>query len=241
MNKENKDMQTILKKIGILLSAGCILGAGGTAHASSIEVNFGSNRDGFGGFTPLGWGSFTEETDSILYQGPGSNRNRNSTLMTGALTGENALSRAEGSSHTFVSVIQFNSTTGSGASRNVSMVLFGDQVGTNGISLKLHEARNSFQIDLGLNNFSSESTPGATKTWGGAPFASGAVFTLEGTVRFTADDVFVTFTLTDHAEAPFSDTVARTIPISSLSGDFHGFGSRNRGLNFEAQRFTTLP
>lgn len=234
-------MQTLLKKIGMLVSAGVLLGAGVAAHASSLDVNFGSNHDGFGGFSPLGRGSLTEGPDSILVRIPSGSSNRNTTMMTAALTGENALSRAEGSIHTFVSVIKFNSTTGSGASRNVSMVLFGNKNGTHGISLKLHEADDLFQIDLGLNNFSSKSASGESKKWAGASFTSGAVFILEGTVRFMKDTVFVTFTLTDDASPAFSDTVARTIPISSLAGDYHGFGTRNRGLSFDALSFTLLP
>ena len=230
-----------MKKIGTLLTVGLIAGAGAMAHAGTLDVNFGSDNDGFGGFTAGGHGTWSEQAKAINFDREADNSDRNGRLMTNAFTGGRALSKAAGSSYTFTSVIQYTSSSGSGRSRNVSMVLFGADSGSFGITLKMLEARNTFQIDLGLNEWSSQNTPGARKTWEGAKFASGAVFTLVGTVTFTEDDAMISFTLTDNTARPFSDTVTRTIPKSSLSGDFHGVATRNRGLNFDVISFTATP
>ncbi|MCC5844312.1 MAG: polysaccharide lyase family 7 protein [Verrucomicrobia bacterium] len=213
--------------------------SGGNFDSATLEINvaassnnvsaarFGSDFDGFAGFSTGGNGTFTEQTDSINF-----NRNFADNSNAFLYTTNSSVNTNAGSSYAFTSVVKYNSSTDIGSPRNVSMVLFSGQTnGAFGITLKMHEHANTFQIDTGLNQFD-----GPTTSWGGKPFASGATYTLEGTVYFTADHAHVTFKLTD--DAGFSDTTTRIFSKSDLNiGNRHGIGTRNRGLNFDAKYF----
>ncbi len=231
------------------MTAGLIAGAGVTAHADLLEVNFGNGagKDGQGGFALLGRGTITPQVDRINYSLDDQGRtNRVSTYTTTALSGDNALSRDAGSSYTFTSEIRINSMVTTQKTRNVSLVLFGDNTAANdGIALKLFTGGdgNTFQIDLGTRDFSADTDSGEKKVWSGSAFVgSEAVFTLEGTVNFTADDAIVTFSLTD--QNGFTDAVSRTIAkstLASVGGDRHGISLFHRGSNYDVFRFAVIP
>ena len=249
LNTKGTHMKTRTNKLATLLTAGIIAGA--NAHAAFLEVDFGNGdgKDGQGGFALLGRGAITQQEDWINYTlGDQGSRNRLSTYTTTALSGANALSRDAGSSYTFTSEIRINSMITTQNTRNLSLVMFGDNTAANdGIALKLYTGGdgNTFQIDLGTRDFSSDADAGERKVWGGAAFVgSGAVFTLEGTVNFTADDAIVTFRLTDDAATPFTDTVSRTIAKSTLAdvgGDKHGISLFHRGTDYDAFSFAVIP
>ncbi|MCC5845678.1 MAG: PEP-CTERM sorting domain-containing protein [Verrucomicrobia bacterium] len=228
-------MKTLTNKIGTLMTAGFILGAGAMAHASFIDVRFGSNFDGFGGFSPGGNGDWTELAGGINFL-RASGSNSNGALLT-QLSGDDALSQEAGSRYVFTSMVQYNNV-GSGGSANVSMSLFSGQTNAAfGITLKMFGADNTFQIDTGLNQFNAVGD--AIKTWEGEAFGSGALFTLEGMLDFTEDNVDVLFRLTD--ENGYSDTVSRTLAKGDWSGgNYHGIGTRNAGgnANFDVITFT---
>jgi len=248
LNTKGTHMKTRTNKLATLLTAGIIAGA--NAHAALLEVDFGNGdgKDGQGGFALLGRGAITQQEDWINYTlGDQGGNNRLSTYTTTALSGANALSRDAGSSYTFTSEIRINSMITTQNTRNLSMMLFAENVGNDGIALKLYTGGdgNTFQIDLGTRDFSSDADAGERKVWGGAAFVgSGAVFTLEGTVNFTADDAIVTFRLTDDAATPFTDTVSRTIAKSTLAtvgGDKHGISLFHRGTDYDAFSFAVIP
>ncbi len=72
-----------------------MLGAAGSVHAAILDVNFGSDYDGLGGFTAVEQaGTWTETANAQNFYISGPNWS-NAGLFT-ALSGENALSTTEG-------------------------------------------------------------------------------------------------------------------------------------------------
>lgn len=236
-------MNATTKKIATLLTAGLL--AGGIAQAATIlDVNLGSNHDGFGGFATSTSNSnqtWTEQTDSIRFISQNSGMS-NASLMR-ELGGVYALA---GASYTFSSVID---TTGQGANNNnrIALSLFANTstaADLNDTGVVLHFYRgNSIQINRGLNNFSE----GSSSAWSGAPLGSG-VFTFEATVAFTHTAADISFTLTDWNA--HSQTLTHTIPLTRLDlGGFHGVSTRARtdqggtpppDLSFNVRSFTCI-
>jgi hypothetical protein len=243
-------MNITTKKLGTLVAAGFLMGAGSIAHAAIIDVTFGSDAngvgEGFAGFTAsVENGAWTEQADSVRYAVSGSS-NTNGSLMR-ELSGVNALSTSAGSSYTFTTVI--DSTSGGDGNRpnRIALSMFANtgtagDLNDTGIVVKLltQDSASTFQINRGLSNFNQQKEV----SWGGAALGE-STFTLESTVSFTATDANISFTLTDADN--FSDTMDHTIALTNLAlGDFHGAAARSRtngGTPFtmDVQSFTAIP
>ena len=232
-------MNITTKKLGTLVAAGFLMGAGSLALAFPIEildVNFGSpDNDGLGGFTTSLQdsvdGSWTVQSDSIRYSILGGSSNLLNASLVRELDGVDALSTAAGSSYTFTTVIDSTSGGNSNRPNRIALSMFADtdvaaDLNNTGIVVKLlTDGTSTFQINRGLNNFNQQKQV----SWGGAALGE-STFTLESTVSFTATHANIWFTLTDGNN--FSDTMDHTIALADLVlGDYHGAAARSRTRN----------
>ncbi len=232
-----------LKTTAAILSLSALsLSLAGTASGANLDVNFGSDNDGFGGFFTTAQSSqttFAELEDSIQVNRSSGANERSGGLWTDEFTGANALNRDDGSFYTFTTQVAINSVIGSGGAGNVALMLFSNAAETDpqGISLKMFYGTSSadspeLRIDSRVNT--SDSSSSERLAWTGDSFVSGNVFTLEGIVNFTATDAIVTFNLTDSAATPTTASVTRTFDKSALVwGDVHGVGTEHNGINFD--------
>ncbi|MCC5846145.1 MAG: PEP-CTERM sorting domain-containing protein [Verrucomicrobia bacterium] len=238
------------KKIGTLMTAGILMSLGALSHAAFLDVTFGSDHDGYAGFTATSeYGTWTEQSDSIrnLQQNSPSTPTYSNAALMRELGGASALSTAAGSSYTFTSEISSTSTnTGGNDLNRFGMVMFANtdqaaSIGSAGIAVVL-TAESNLRIGGGINNFSAG--VGALTAWTGQSITNGS-FTLESAVSFTATDANIIFTLTDGTL--HSQTLTHTIARTSLNlGDFHGFGTRtdtrnNNTFTMDVQSMQIIP
>jgi fibronectin type 3 domain-containing protein len=204
-----------------------------------LDLNFGSDNDGFAGFTPVTGVTeavWTEQADSIRLSGA-PDRNRSSLLR------EFPLDTSDGNIYSFAGVIDAIDGGRGGRGNRIGLQLFSPaQTGNTSLDAS------GIHVGLGeVDGFSMYILPGimaaaggTTKAWDGKEL-NGGLFTYEATVEFVGATVEVSFTLTDSDGA--TDTVTATLALSALNlGSRFGVASHDRSadtspFNYEVHSF----
>ena len=203
------------------------------ASAFGNETTFGSDNEGYGGFTasvssitPTPAPAWTlEATAARFTNGP----TTDSGQVNSSLLKEFILSRTDGSTATITGVLDLVSTYAADNNR-FGISLFANTVDLAGIdtglSLQYNLGSGSMQIRNGVNG----TTP-VTAAYGGLSGASavGTTFTFLADVAFVGTDIEIDFTLTDQNN--FSQTLSHTVVAADFTGTHFGFGTRGRVRN----------
>lgn len=194
------------------------------------DTNFGSDNDGFGGFTgnfetDAGTNkSWTLVADAARY----TNADNPSGLANASLLEQFNLNRSAGNSYSFTGVSTWVSTYADDNQRS-GLMLFADDVAAvgddEGLAMILNIDSGNFEIRAGVNGTEFQSA-----TYNGINNASaiGSTYTYLGEIEFTNGglDINVGFTLTDAND--FSQTLNATISAAAFTGEFFGFANRTR-------------
>lgn len=219
-------------KPGVLL--GSLIALAFTSTASGAITTFGSDNDGYGGFTaevstivPTPSPAWTLEANGArMTNGPtGDSGQVNSSLLK-----EYTLTRTSGTSYTIAGVLDIVSTYAADNNR-FGISLFANTVDLTGINTGL-----SLQHNLGTGNFlilggGIVGSTLASASFGGLNLASaiGTTFTYQADIAFVGTDIEIDFTLID--ENNFSQTISATVAAASYAGTHFGFGTRGRVRN----------
>ncbi len=205
-----------------------------------LDVNFGSDHDGFAGFTPFAGAAeavWTEQTDSIRFSSV-SDRIRASLLR------EFPLDTSDGNIYSFAGAINAIDGGRGGRGNRIGLQLFSPahtantSLDASGIHVGLGEMSAGLSIYI-LPGIMAEAG-GTTEAWDGKEL-NGGLFTYEATVAFVGTSVEVSFTLTDADGA--TGTVTTTLALSALNlGSRFGVASHDRSadtspFNYEVHSF----
>lgn len=220
---------------GAIFAAALLLACGPRSHAQT--TTFGSDNDGYGGFTadnsliiPTPEPEWTLGTSGAIFtNGPiGDSGQVNSSLLK-----QFTLDRTAGMSYTITGIADWTSTYAADNNR-LGILLFSssdDITGADsGISLQVNAGTNTIRFLLGGVN----GTQNTSATLSGVTGADliGQTLTYSADVDFVGTDINIDFTLSAPVNS-YSQTISATVAAADYTGDFFGFGSRGR------QRSTT--
>lgn len=200
------------------------------ASASANETLFGSDNEGYGGFTadfavtsPATVPGWTELADAVRFGNDGTS---NAGFVNSSLLKEYTLSRADGSSCTITGVIHLISTYAADNNR-FGISLFANTAGVVGIDSGL-----SLHYNFGDGDMVIAPGVGATGVvnadYGGlkGEAALGTLFTFKAELSFVGTNIEIDFTLTDQNN--FSQLLEATVVAGDNPGTHFGFGTRAR-------------
>jgi hypothetical protein len=200
--------------------------------ASGAITTFGSDNDGYGGFTadftvttPATVPGWTALADAVQFGNDGTS---NTGFVNSSLLKEYTLTRTSGTSYTIAGVIDILSTYAADNNR-FGISLFAGTVNVagidSGLSLQHNLASGTFRIlSPGVNG----GTILDSATYGGLNGASaiGTTFTYRADIAFVGADIDIDFTLID--QNSHSQTVSTTVLAADYTGNHFGFGTRGR-------------
>lgn len=206
-----------------------------TPGVTAGAMLFGSDRDGYGGFTTSvvdNGESWTLRSTSVRYitddpDGPGG---AEGGTKNGSLLKQYTIARSEGSAHRIQGVVRL--TNGYADDNNrIGIYLFGNTANpsrsspeTGALHLVLNLNTNAMSITRGMGGVELASTAKLGTLQRALLFGTDLVFTAE--VSFTGANINVTFSLTDQNSEVSS--VSTTVAASSFIGEYFGFATRSR-------------
>lgn len=224
--------------------------------AFSQMILFGSDNDGYGGFTsgissslgsPLP--TWSEELNGVRFTNAPTN---DSGQVNSSLLRQFTLDRTDGRSFTITGVADWTSTYAGSDNNRLGIALFAtsdDLAGAEtGLSLHVNLSASQIRITPGVNGtaISSAALSGVTNTQ-----LIGQTLTYVAAISFVGSNIEIDFTLSAPVNS-YSQTISTTVAAASYTGDNFGFSSRGRvrntsvGVNdspfiYEAQSFTVVP
>jgi hypothetical protein len=206
-----------------------------TASASAQETVFGTDNDGYGGFTahvavtdPATVPGWAELADAVQFGNDGTS---NTGFVNSNLLKEYNLSRTDGSSATITGVIDIVSTYAADNNRfGISLFATSDGIAgaDTGLSLQHNLGNGQFRIlAAGVNG----SILNVNANYLGLNLADaiGTTFTYRADIAFVGTNIEIDFTLTDQND--FSQTLSITVAAADYPGTYFGFGTRGRVRN----------
>lgn len=191
---------------------------------------FGSDNNGFGGFTTSAETNgqvWTETTDSVHYAFDSVSTNIASLLKS------YTLDRSSGSTYTIEGVVDL--TDGYGDDNNrMGILLFNNNAtqtsnGGGGLYLRLNADGAGLGIYTGVSGSALAST-NATGSFSGDSWI-GTTITFKADIEFSGANINVDFTFMD--QSGHQDTMSATVSAANYTGTYFGFASkwRNRGVS----------
>jgi len=244
-----------LSNFSAIAAAGAAIFCGSSALAVPIAVLFGSDNDGYGGFTagvstivPTPAPAWTLEAQAALFT---NDPTIDSGQVNSSLLRQFTFDRTSGNSYTITGVADLMSTY-AGDNNRLGISIFGtsgDLAGVEtGLSLQVNLGTSALRIVGGGVNgtdVTSAALSGAT-----AIQLIGQELTYTAAIDFVGTDIEIDFTLA----APglgYSQTIGGTVVAADYTGDYFGFGTRARsrkttpenqaGFIYEAQSFAIVP